>query len=91
MRHSVAGGRNMDKITWIKDLIRAEQQMEESGMIEITTGFEPEKQLHNETLLFLNSLKREFVDTTTAFNQMKGSQNERSLLKNLFFCINKIL
>lgn len=63
----------MDKMTWIKDLIRAEQQMEESGMIEITTGFEPEKQLFNETLLFLNSLKREFVDATTAFNQMKGS------------------
>jgi hypothetical protein len=63
----------MDKITWIKDLIHAEQQMEESGMIEITTGFEPEKQLFNETLLFLSSLKREFIDATTAFNQMKGS------------------
>ncbi len=63
----------MDKLSWIKDLVQAEQQMEESGMIQITTGFEPEKQLYNETLLFLISLKREFIDSTNAFNQMKGS------------------
>lgn len=63
----------MDKLSWIKDLVRAEEQMEESGMVEVTTGFEPEKHLFNETLLFLISLKREFVDTTTAFNQMKSS------------------
>lgn len=63
----------MDKMSWIQDLVRAEQQMEESGMIEITTGFEPEKHLHDETLLFLTKLKRDFVDATTAFNQMKGS------------------
>lgn len=63
----------MDKLSWIKDLVRAEEQMEESGMIEITTGFEPEKHLLNETLLFLISLKREFIDATTAFNQMKSS------------------
>ncbi|MCB0377100.1 MAG: hypothetical protein KDD33_01280 [Bdellovibrionales bacterium] len=63
----------MDKLTWIKDLVRAEQDMEESGMISITTGFEPEKHLLNETLLFLIALKREFVDATTAFNQLKGS------------------
>lgn len=63
----------MDKMSWIKDLVRAEQQMEESGMIEITTGFEPEKHLLDETLLFLIQLKRHFVDATTAFNQMKGS------------------
>jgi len=63
----------MDKVSWIKDLVRSEQQMEESGMVEMTTGFEPEKQLLNETILFLSSLKREFIDSTTAFNQMKGS------------------
>lgn len=63
----------MDKLSWIKDLVRTEQEMEESGMIQISTGFEPEKHLYNETLLFLISLKREFVEATTAFNQMKGS------------------
>ena len=63
----------MDKLTWIKDLVKAEQQMEESGVIEVTTGFDPEKHLTDETLLFLHSLKREFVDASTAFNQMKSS------------------
>lgn len=63
----------MDKMSWIKDLVRAEQQMEESGMVEITTGFQPEKHLLNETILFLTALKRDFVDASTAFNQMKGS------------------
>ncbi len=63
----------MDKMSWIKDLVRTEQQMEESGMIEISTGFEPEKHLLNETLMFLAQLKREFVDASTAFNQLKGS------------------
>lgn len=63
----------MEKMNWIQDLVRSEQEMEESGMIEITTGFQPEKHLHDETLLFLTKLKRDFVDATTAFNQMKGS------------------
>ena len=63
----------MDKMSWIKDLVHAEQQMEESGMIEITTGFQPEKLLHDETLLFLTRIKRDFVDATNAFNQLKGS------------------
>ncbi len=63
----------MDKLSWIKDLVQTEQQMEESGMVQITTGFEPEKHLQKETTLFLVSLKRDFIDATTAFNQMKGS------------------
>lgn len=42
-------------------------------MIEISTGFEPEKHLHTETTLFLTKLKRDFVDATTAFNQLKSS------------------
>ena len=63
----------MDKMSWIKDLVKAEQEMEESGMIEFTTGFKPEKQLLDETILFMTSLKRDFVDAATAFNQLKGS------------------
>lgn len=72
MRQGVAGG-CMDTLSWIKDLVKAEQQLEESGMVEVTTGFEPEKHLHRETLLFLTALKRQFVDASTAFNQLKAS------------------
>ncbi|MEM7645341.1 MAG: hypothetical protein AAF203_00405 [Pseudomonadota bacterium] len=63
----------MDKLSWIKDLVRNEQEMEESGVVEFSTGFKPEKQLLNETLLFLINLKQEFVDAATSFNQLKGS------------------
>ena len=73
VRHLKAEEEHMDKLTWIKDLVRSEQQMEESGVIEVSTGFDPEKHLTNETILFLHSLKTDFVDASTAFNQMKSS------------------
>jgi len=63
----------MDKITWIKDLVRAEQEMEESGMIDFSAGFDPQKLLSEESLHFLNDLKVCFVDSVTTFNQLKGS------------------
>ncbi len=63
----------MDKISWIKDLVRAEQEMEESGMIDFNAGFDPQKLLAEETLHFLNDLKISFVDAVTTFNQLKGS------------------
>lgn len=63
----------MDKISWIKDLVRAEQEMEESGMIDFNAGFDPQKLLGEESLHFLNDLKVSFVDAVTTFNQLKGS------------------
>lgn len=63
----------MDKISWIKDLVRAEQEMEESGMIDFSAGFNPQKLLAEESLHFLNDLKVAFVDSVTTFNQLKGS------------------
>lgn len=63
----------MDKLTWIKELVSAEQAMEESGVISITTGFNPERQLYGETLSMLQILKHEFVEATSAFNQLKNS------------------
>lgn len=64
----------MDKIQWIRDLVLAEQNMEETGMIDVTAGFDPEKDLENETVEFLHDLKAGFVEASSAFNQMKGSQ-----------------
>jgi hypothetical protein len=63
----------MDKLSWIKDLVRAEQEMEESGMIDFSAGFNPQKLLSEETLQFLTDLKVSFVDSVTTFNQLKGS------------------
>ena len=47
---------HMDKLSWIKDLVRAEQQMEESGMVDFSVGFDPDKHLFSETIHFLEDL-----------------------------------
>lgn len=64
----------MQKLDWIRDLVRSEQQMEESGIIDFNTGFDPEQTLQLETIQFLNDLKAGFIEAATAFNQMKTSQ-----------------
>lgn len=63
----------MEKISWIKDLVKAEQQMEESGLIDMTFGFDSEKVLVNESIQFLLALKTEFVDASSSFNELKPS------------------
>ena len=63
----------MDKLSWIKELVETEHAMEESGVINISTGFNPERQLYNQSLKMLGHLKSEFIDASTAFNQMKNS------------------
>lgn len=63
----------MDKLTWIKDLVRAEQNMEESGIVDFNVGFDPQKILVNESVEFLNTLKTSFVEAAASFNQLKGS------------------
>jgi hypothetical protein len=63
----------MDKISWIKELVKAEQQMEESGLVDMSFGFDSDKILVTETIQFLLQLKTEFVDASTAFNELKPS------------------
>ena len=63
----------MEKISWIKDLVKAEQQMEESGLVDMSFGFDPERVLVTETIQFLLSLKTEFVDSSSTFNELKPS------------------
>jgi hypothetical protein len=64
----------MQKLDWIKDLVRAEQQMEESGIIDFNAGFDAEQALQTETVAFMNDMKAAFVEAASAFNQMKSSQ-----------------
>lgn len=63
----------MEKISWIKELVNAEQQMEESGMVDMTYGYDADRMLAQETLQFLLQLKTEFVDASSAFNELKSS------------------
>lgn len=63
----------MEKISWIKELVKAEQQMEESGLVDMGFGFDPERVLVTESIQFLLNLKTEFVDASTTFNELKPS------------------
>ena len=63
----------MDKLSWIKELVRAEQRMEESGVVDFSFGFDPQQLLFTESLDFLGALKNSFVESSSSFNQLKGS------------------
>lgn len=63
----------MDKLNWIKDLVRAEQKMEESGVVDFSFGFDPQQILTSESIAFLESLKSQFIEAASSFNQLKGS------------------
>lgn len=68
-----ATGLRADRLGWIKELVRAEQRMEESGVIEFGPAFDPAQILVSESVAFMNELKVVFVDAASAFNQLKGS------------------
>lgn len=62
----------MSQIDWIKDLVLAEQKMEDSGLIDLSSS-DQDKILEEQTLECLRDIKTAFVETAAAFNQLKGS------------------
>lgn len=72
-RWVAAPGGFMEKISWLKELVLAEQHMEDTGMIDMTAGFDPERELEDATTEFLTDLKTAFVEASATFNQLKGS------------------
>lgn len=63
----------MEKLSWIKELVLAEQQMEEAGVVDMEAGFDHGRQLEEATIEFINDLKAAFVEAASAFNSLKGS------------------
>ncbi len=63
----------MEKLSWIKELVVAEQQMEEAGVVDMEAGFDPNRQVEEATFDFINDLKASFVEAASAFNSLKGS------------------
>jgi hypothetical protein len=66
-------GSEVEKLSWIKELVLAEQQMEEAGVVDMEAGFDPGRQLEEATVEFINDLKAAFVEAASAFNSLKGS------------------
>lgn len=62
----------MNSIDWIKDLVLAEQQMEEEGVIDLSLQT-PDSLLKEESLTFLREIKAAMVESASAFNQLKAS------------------
>lgn len=65
--------RMIDRVSWIKDLVKAEHQMEESGMVEISYNVDQDRLLTHATLQFMLNLKNDFIDAANAFNELKTS------------------
>jgi len=63
----------MGKLDWVKELVRAEEQMEETGIVDFSIGFDNDRTLIQETLNLLQVLKNEFIESATAFNELKAS------------------
>lgn len=62
-----------DRIGWIRDLVKSEEQMEESGLIDMGTGLGNNQNLEHDSLQFLQQLKSEFIEAASAFNELKAS------------------
>lgn len=62
----------MSSVEWIKELVLAEQKMEESGVVDLSAT-NPSKHLEEQTLDFLKQIKNHFIETGAAFNQLKSS------------------
>lgn len=63
----------MHKLDWVKDLVRAEEKMEETGVVDLSIGFDNERTLAKESLELLQVLKNEFIEASATFNEMKTS------------------
>ena len=60
----------MEKI-WIQELIKAEEQAEQTGIIDNSFHLDQDHILATESLQFLLRLKAEFTEALSAFNELK--------------------
>lgn len=62
-----------DQYSWIRDLVKAEERMEDTGVVDFAFGVENEKLLLSESLKMLEQLKADFLEASNFFNQIKTS------------------
>ncbi len=65
--------RTSEKMNWIRELVRAEETMEDVGVIDLGVRADLDRLLVQESLQFLQILKNEFVEAASAFNELKTS------------------
>jgi len=62
-------------IDWIKELIRSEQQMEESGLVDFSPVTNKDNIILSSSIEMLKTLKSDFIKTADVFNQLKGGEH----------------
>lgn len=62
----------MPDITWVKDLVRYENEIEESGMVDIHAGFDAKEEIIRQSYDFMYTIKNDFIEHINAFNELKG-------------------
>ncbi len=64
---------DVEKTSWIKNLVRTEEDMEQAGIVDADLGLDKDRVLVTETLRFLQNLKNSFVEASSLFNDLKSS------------------
>ncbi|MEK6774947.1 MAG: hypothetical protein AABY64_13480 [Bdellovibrionota bacterium] len=65
--------KQFEKTNWIKELVNAEQKVEDTGMIDLNPHVDQQRVLAHETLQYLLNLKVEFYDASNIYNELKTS------------------
>ena len=63
----------MKNLEWVKDLVESERHMEESGIIDLASMPDETRDLKDKTNEFLKIIKDNFIDFSTAFNNLKNT------------------
>ena len=69
----------MGRIDWIKDLVVAEQRMEEQGIVELDGLNNQSEMLKTETIDFLRDLRAAFIESCSAFNELNVDRQQRAV------------
>lgn len=62
-------------VSWIKELIQNEQQMEESGLVDFSPLVSENNIILASSIELLKTLKAAFIKNANIFNQLKGSDH----------------
>ncbi len=72
-----------DRLSWIKDLVHTEEQMESAGIVDLNPQSDREKLLIKESTSVLQYFKNEIVEAAQIFNSLKTSQVGRIKIYNI--------
>lgn len=65
------------KFEWVHDLVKAEEQIEETGMVDFASTMDPERTMIGSALSFLAQIRSEFNEALEVFNELKGTASNK--------------